>query len=64
MNYIDKLKKDTDNSPDITYRKIIINKQSLTIIYSNSLTSSNQISDFVIRSLKNIKSKYFSLQNI
>lgn len=64
MNYIEKLKQETNNSPDISYRKIVINNKNLYIIYSNSLTFSIGISDFVIRSLKNIKTNKITLQNI
>ena len=64
MNYINKLKKDTNNNKDITYRNILINDKKVTIIYSNSLTSSDKISDFIIRSLKSIKSDTITLQNI
>ena len=54
---INKIKKDTNNAEDITYRKKIISKKEIYIIYNESLTSSNTISDFIIRSLDNIKNK-------
>lgn len=52
---ITKLKKETNNLSDIIYRKKIINKKSVYIIYNEPLTSSDKISDFIIRSLTNIE---------
>lgn len=63
MNYIDKLKQDTNNNSDITYRNIKINDKSITIIYINSLTSSDKISDFIIRSIT-IQNIDITLQNL
>lgn len=57
-NIINKLKKDTNNNNDIIYRIKYINKQKLYIIYSESLTSSDTISDFIITSLDTINNKY------
>lgn len=54
MNYIDRLKIETNNNSDIIYREMKIKKHTITIIYSESLTSSNSISDFIIKSLNNI----------
>lgn len=51
---IERLKKDTNNSEDIVYRKKIIKKTKLYIIYDEPLASSDKISDFIIRSLNNI----------
>lgn len=64
MDYITKLKQDTNNNSDITYRNIRIKDSIITIIYSDSLISSTSISDFIIRSLKNDKFDTISLQNI
>ncbi|MDO5569630.1 MAG: spore germination protein [bacterium] len=50
-NLIKRLKKDTNNAIDITYRKKIIDNNDIYIIYNNSLTSDDNISDFVVRSL-------------
>lgn len=57
-NIINKIKKETNNNTDIIYRKKIINNQQIYIIYSESLTSSDTISDFIIRSLDIINNKY------
>lgn len=52
---INKLKKETNNLDDIIYREKYIDKKKIYIIYNEPLTSSNKISDFIIRSLNNIK---------
>ena len=51
---INKLKKETNNTDDIIIRKKIVSKKTLYIVYIESLTSSDKISDFVIRSLDKI----------
>lgn len=56
-NIISKLKKDTNNIEDIIYRPMKINNENITIIFSESLTASDKISDFIIRSLNKINSK-------
>ena len=48
---IERLKKDTNNTDDIIIRKMKVSKRNLYIIYIESLTSSDKISDFIIRSL-------------
>lgn len=53
-NIIKKLKEETNYLEDIFYRKKIIHKQTVYIIYNEPLTSSDKISDFIIRSLNNI----------
>ena len=52
---IQRLKKETNNLPDIIYREKKIKNKKLYIIYNEPLTSSDKISDFIIRSLNNIK---------
>lgn len=54
---IEKLKKETNGISDIIYREKIINKTKVYIIYNEPLTSSDKISDFIIRSLNNISNK-------
>lgn len=66
MNYINKLKIDTNNNKDIIYREYKINKTIINIIYYEPLVSSTKISDFIIRSLTSIKYKkdiYESIKN-
>ena len=54
---IEKLKHETNEIADIVYREKIINKTKIHIIYNEPLTSSDKISDFIIRSLNNIANK-------
>ena len=64
INYIiEKLRKETNKEKDIVYRKKKINNQLLYIIFNESLTSNDSISDFIIRSLDSIDYKY-SKKNI
>ena len=53
-NIIYKLKKDTNYQDNIIYRKKTILYKELYIIYNETLTSSDSISDFIIRSLNKI----------
>ena len=45
---LDKLKKDTNNASDIIYKEITINKQIITVIYSEVLTSSDNINKTIL----------------
>lgn len=49
-----RLKKDYNNADDMTYREKIVCKRRLQIIYIDPLTSSDKISDFIVRSLDKI----------
>lgn len=51
---VKKLKKETNDLKDIIYRKKKMGGKDVYIIYNEPLTSSDKISDFVIRSLNNI----------
>lgn len=55
---IDKLKQDTDNSSYIVYREKYIKKAKIDIIYNETLTDSDKLSDFIFRSLDHIESIY------
>lgn len=55
---INKLKIDTNNLSDIVYRYKDINNTKICIIYSDSLSSSDKISDFIIESLDKIDLRY------
>ena len=60
LKIIETIKKKTGNSPDIVYKDFPINKKIITLIYSNSVSSSEYINDFILRRLdedKNIKNK-------
>lgn len=52
---INKLKKDTNNLDNINYRKKRILFKDIYIVFNETLTSSSNISDFIIRSLNKIK---------
>ena len=55
---IDRPKKDTNNSSYIIYRDMVIKDTKINIIYNETLTSSDKLSDFVLRSLVNIEKNY------
>ena len=55
FEYIDKLKKDSNNLDDIVYRNKLIKGKRICIIYCDSLTNGNTISDFIIKSLDELK---------
>lgn len=55
---VTKLKKDTNNNNEITYRKKDVCHKLVYIIYNEPLTSSDKISDFIIRSLDRINHLY------
>ena len=57
-NIVNRLKIDTNNAFDITYRVKYLGKKKLYIIYNEPLTSSDKISDFIIRSLDKINSDF------
>ncbi|MBR1377425.1 MAG: spore germination protein [Bacilli bacterium] len=51
FEYIDRLKKDTNNITDIVYRKKRIRKKDIYIIFNEPLTSGDRISDHIFESL-------------
>lgn len=61
---IERLKKDTNNLEDIIYRKKMIKKTKLYIIYDEPLASSDKISDFIIRSLNNISNSKITSKDL
>lgn len=54
MNTIEQLKKDTNQASDIIYKNIQINNQQITLIYSEVLTSGDNISDLVLKNIAKI----------
>ena len=52
-----RLKEETNNIKDIIYRKKKVCGRDLYIIYNEPITSSDMISDFIIRSLTRISYK-------
>lgn len=61
---IKRLKKETDFLDDIVYRTKLINKKKVHIIFNEPLTSSDKISDFIIRSLNTIENKILTSKYI
>ena len=58
-NIVKKLKKDTNEVLDVTYRFKDIFGKEVVIVFNESLTGSSIISDFIVRSLDKInKSNY------
>lgn len=55
-NIIKQIKEKTGNSPDVTYKDFPIKKEYITFIYSNSVSSSSDINDFILRRLDEEKS--------
>ena len=55
---IKKLKKETNEISDIVYREKNIGNKKIYIIYNEPLTSSDKISDFIIKSLNHISEKH------
>lgn len=55
---IDKLKKDTNDSSYVIYREKYIKKHKIDIIYNETLTDTNKLSDFIFRSLDHIETIY------
>ena len=55
---VEQIKKDTKKSDDITFRKKHVCKNKVYVIYNEPLTSSDKISDFIIRSLDRINKLY------
>ena len=48
------IKKETSNTSDITYREVSVLDETIYLVFSEPMTSSSDISDFVIRSIKGI----------
>ena len=51
---VKKIQTDTNQVEDITYQKKIVLKKQIYIIYNESLTGSDKISDFIVKSLEKI----------
>lgn len=57
-NIVKNLKNDTNTSDYITYREKQVCDKKVIIIYNDTLTSSDKISDFIVRSLDRINKNY------
>ena len=64
FNVIKLLQQETNNDKDIVYRKKTINNEQIYIIYDDSLTGNDKISDFIIRSLDSISYRYEKKDNL
>jgi len=51
LNNIKNIKKETNNNPDYKYKDINFNNQKITLIYSEPLTGSNKIEDFILKNI-------------
>lgn len=51
MNILDKIKKDTNNAMDIIYKEININNETITLVYSDVLTSTTNISEMILKDI-------------
>lgn len=54
MNIIDRIKKDTNNATDIIYKEIIIKNKKFTLVYSEVLTSSDDISNIILKTISKV----------
>ena len=64
FNVIKLLQQETNNDKDIVYRKKTINNEQIYIVYDDSLTGNDKISDFIIRSLDSISYRYEKKDNL
>ena len=55
MDIENRIKKKLGNSEDYLYKKIIVNKKEVLLIYNEVLTSTSLINDFILRELIHIK---------
>ena len=63
-NIVNKIKTSTGHSPDIIYKNISISDHFLTMIYSEVLTSSSTINDFILYPLEQIKLNYDNISDL
>ena len=54
MNIIDRIKKDTNNATDIIYKEIIIKNKKFTLVYSEVLTNSDDISNIILKTISKV----------
>ena len=59
---VNKLKMETNNTDYTTYREKVVCGKKTVIIYIDPLTSSDKISDFIVRSLDRINKIYNKLK--
>ena len=59
---IKEIKNNYKNAPDITFREISIKNERMVIIFSQSLTSSASINDFILKNISSIIEKNIPLK--
>ena len=59
---IKEIKNKYKNAPDITFREISIKKERIAIVFSQSLTSSTSINDFILKNISSILESNISLK--
>ena len=57
LKTINLIKKKTGNAPDVTYKDYPLKNKTITLIYSNSVSSQTDINDFILRRLDEDKDK-------
>lgn len=61
---IEQIKKDTGKSPDIIIRNIKINNKNIPMVFSETLSSSISINDFILKSISNLNIKEKNTNNL
>lgn len=61
---VERLKKETNENDNYTYRKKKVCHRDVYIIYNEPLTASDSISDFIVRSLDRINKEYKKRDNL
>ena len=64
INIVEVLKSKIGNCENFIFREKIIKNNKITIIFDEPLTSSNKISNFIIRSLNKIEIKRYTKKNL
>ena len=54
MGIIEKIKKDTNNASDIIYKEIIVFQDKISLVYSEVLTDSEDISNIILKNIAKI----------
>lgn len=63
MNTIDRIKKDTNYATDIIYKDINIHENKVTLVYSEVLTSGEDISNIILRNIAKIIDEKIDIGN-
>lgn len=63
-NILNTIRKDTGNSSDIIYKNIFISNEEINIIYSEVLTDSDSINDFILKPINYINNTNSDIKDI